>query len=52
MAEQFHWDLFFSGLVLSSFWFGYALTQIIGGKLDDEMGSITINNNSYIIRCW
>lgn len=38
MADQFHWDSFFSGLVLSSFWLGYASTQIIGGKLADVIG--------------
>ena len=38
MADQFHWDGFFSGLVLSSFWLGYASTQILGGKLADMIG--------------
>lgn len=38
MADQFHWDGFFSGLVLSSFWLGYASTQILGGKLADVIG--------------
>ena len=38
MAKQFHWDSFFSGIVLSSFWLGYALTQVIGGKLADKFG--------------
>jgi len=38
MADQFHWDGFFSGLVLSSFWLGYASTQILGGKLADIIG--------------
>ena len=40
MAAAFHWDSFFSGLVLSSFWAGYALTQILGGKLADKYGGI------------
>jgi MFS family permease len=38
MAAAFQWDSFFSGLVLSSFWAGYALTQILGGKLADKYG--------------
>lgn len=38
MADQFHWDGFFSGLVLSSFWLGYASTQILGGKIADVIG--------------
>ena len=38
MAAAFQWDSFFSGLVLSSFWAGYALTQVLGGKLADKYG--------------
>ena len=38
MAEHFKWDSFFSGVVLSSFWAGYALTQILGGRLADKFG--------------
>lgn len=38
MAAAFHWDSFFSGLVLSAFWFGYALTQYTGGALADKFG--------------
>ena len=38
MAADFHWDSLFSGLVLSAFWTGYALTQIIGGRLADKYG--------------
>lgn len=30
MSASLHWDSFFSGLVLSAFWAGYACTQIIG----------------------
>mmetsp|Transcript_10038 Transcript_10038/g.9748 ORF Transcript_10038/g.9748 Transcript_10038/m.9748 type:complete len:503 (-) Transcript_10038:9-1517(-) len=36
MSETYHWDSFFSGVVLSAFWGGYGLTQIIGGKLADK----------------
>ena len=38
MAAAFHWDSLFSGLVLSAFWIGYALTQILGGRLADKYG--------------
>lgn len=38
MAARFNWDSTFSGLVLSAFWAGYALTQIIGGKTADTLG--------------
>ena len=33
MAAAFHWDSLFSGVVLSAFWGGYALTQVLGGRL-------------------
>jgi ACS family sodium-dependent inorganic phosphate cotransporter len=38
MTAEFHWDSFFSGVVLSAFWGGYALTQVLGGKLADRFG--------------
>ena len=38
MASQFQWDSFYSGIVLSSFWLGYACTQIVGGTLADRYG--------------
>lgn len=38
MAENYHWDSVFSGLVLSSFWAGYSVTQVIGGRLADKIG--------------
>lgn len=38
MSAEFHWDALFSGLVLSSFWGGYALTQVLGGRLADKFG--------------
>ena len=38
MTQVFNWDSFFSGVVLSSFWAGYALTNVIGGKLADTFG--------------
>ena len=33
MAEHFGWDPSTQGLVLSSFFVGYLLTQIVGGRL-------------------
>ena len=48
MAAAFHWDSFFSGFVLSAFWAGYALTQILGGKLADKYGG----NIPISYPCW
>lgn len=38
MVETYGWDLSTQGLVLSSFFIGYLLTQIVGGKLADRYG--------------
>jgi len=38
MARQYHWDKVAEGGVLSAFFYGYALTQIIGGRLADRFG--------------
>lgn len=38
MARQFAWESSFSGFVLSAFWAGYALTQVLGGRLADRFG--------------
>lgn len=38
MASQLKWGSSFSGIVLSLFWLGYALTQVIGGNLADRIG--------------
>ena len=38
MAAEFNWDSLFSGVVLSAFWGGYALTQVLGGRLADMFG--------------
>lgn len=38
MVEDYGWDLTTQGLVLSSFFVGYLLLQVIGGKLADRFG--------------
>jgi ACS family sodium-dependent inorganic phosphate cotransporter len=38
MAEEFGWDQSTRGLILSSFFLGYLLTQIAGGWLADRFG--------------
>ena len=38
MVETYGWDLSTQGLVLSSFFIGYLLTQVVGGKLADRYG--------------
>ncbi|XP_026553158.1 solute carrier family 17 member 9 [Pseudonaja textilis] len=38
MSSRFDWDKKQSGIVLSSFFWGYCLTQIVGGHLSDRIG--------------
>lgn len=38
MAEEFGWNAQTNGLVLSSFFIGYILTQVLGGRLADRFG--------------
>ena len=38
MTQSLGWDPVYAGAVLSSFWGGYALTQVLGGKLSDKWG--------------
>ena len=38
MAEQFDWDITTQGAILSSFYIGYLLMQIGGGKMADRLG--------------
>ena len=38
MAEALNWDASRQGLVLSSFFVGYLLTQVVGGRLADRFG--------------
>ncbi|XP_055508595.1 solute carrier family 17 member 9b [Leucoraja erinacea] len=42
MAEQYEWDKKQSGVVLGSFFWGYCLTQIIGGYISDRLGGAKI----------
>jgi ACS family sodium-dependent inorganic phosphate cotransporter len=39
MAEEFGWDNTTRGLVLSSFFYGYMATQVLGGWLADRFGA-------------
>lgn len=38
MSKQFKWSLKDRGMILSSFFYGYLLTQILGGVLADRFG--------------
>uniref|UniRef100_A0A8C5PI35 Voltage-gated purine nucleotide uniporter SLC17A9 n=1 Tax=Leptobrachium leishanense TaxID=445787 RepID=A0A8C5PI35_9ANUR len=38
LSEQFGWNKQQSGIVLSSFFWGYCLTQVFGGHLSDKVG--------------
>ena len=38
MAPEFGWSKTFEGVVLSSFFVGYAATQLLGGQLADRVG--------------
>ena len=38
MAEQFNWDVETQGRILASFYIGYLLMQIWGGRLADRFG--------------
>lgn len=39
LVDKFHWDERQQGLVLSSFFWGYVVTQFPGGRLADTFGS-------------
>lgn len=36
LSADFHWDKKQFGVVLSSFFWGYCLTQIVGGHISDQ----------------
>ena len=38
MVEQYGWDVATQGLIFSSFYMGYLLLQIVGGRLADRFG--------------
>ncbi|XP_053564467.1 solute carrier family 17 member 9 [Bombina bombina] len=38
MSEHFGWNKQQSGIVLSSFFWGYCVTQVVGGHLSDKVG--------------
>lgn len=42
MAEEFQWDQTTRGIVLSSFFYGYLATQVLGGWLADRYGGKVI----------
>jgi ACS family sodium-dependent inorganic phosphate cotransporter len=42
MAEEFKWDQTTKGIVLSSFFYGYLATQVLGGWLADRYGGKVI----------
>jgi ACS family sodium-dependent inorganic phosphate cotransporter len=42
MAKEFGWDRGTQGLVMSSFFVGYMVTQILGGRLADRFGGKTV----------
>ncbi|CAM9866683.1 unnamed protein product, partial [Phaeothamnion confervicola] len=45
MAQQYHWDQSFVGVVLGAFFLGYALTQALGGWMADRYGG-------RMVLCW
>ncbi|KAK3791568.1 hypothetical protein RRG08_002924 [Elysia crispata] len=38
VSEELHWDKTESGMVLSAFFWGYCMTQFLGGVLSDRVG--------------
>jgi sugar phosphate permease len=42
MVKQYGWDKTLEGVVLSGFWYGYAITQVPGGYLSDKYSGKTV----------
>ena len=42
VQEEFHWSPQTQGLVLGSFFYGYVLTQVLGGKREESMSVLTL----------
>lgn len=46
--KEFDWDSKQQGLVLSSFFYGYACTQFIGGIIAAKFGGHIVNIHTYL----
>ena len=49
MAQEMGWDYERTGLILTSFYFGYIFTQILGGSLSDKFGAKLVLGYGLII---
>jgi len=49
MAKEMGWDYERTGLILTSFYFGYIFTQVLGGSLSDKFGAKIILGYGLII---
>lgn len=47
--QDFNWDSKQQGLVLSSFFYGYACTQFIGGVIAAKFGGHVVRLNVFLI---
>ncbi|CAG8440463.1 5083_t:CDS:2 [Ambispora leptoticha] len=50
MSKEFNWDSTTEGAVLSAFFFGYFMTQVIGGALADKFGGKIVLGTAAF--CW
>ena len=41
-GKEFSWDKWTQGLVLGSFYWGYAITSLFGGRISDYLGGKTV----------
>jgi MFS family permease len=44
IALQYKWDSAYTGIVLSSFFYGYLCTQVVGGSLAEKYGAKWVTN--------